>query len=966
MCWPGVCDRPVFNSLWRVTLARVIFLVAMGPAVGLAGPAPDPQQEFCADSNTEPDANLNELKSTGGQAAPNIEFIEFKVLADNVDIAGWELCYANQPNQESCFDVGVGNGAWHDDDDTVSPDGTDDSGPNGDTVFFDPTWIVYEPQNLKEEGGEAILFNADGEVMDYIRWSNDAGACDDDDKRWDVMPNQSDGHSCGACFDNRDPNDKVLARSEPDGTGDWGNADTPTEGASNDEPAETAEGFETSTDGTASTCVREEVLLTVLNRAGNVVQGYTGTVSINTSTNNGTWFLTDDNGNSSDPAQGALTDTTADDGAATYQFDQDDDGTVAFYLSNTHADDLQVTFDEVNGTRTATTIVISFRDNAFVITPVTCTGTTCPNPGTEVVAGRDHTFQVDMIRRDPDTGSCGNATQYEGDFALKAWMIREAVDPGGSGPTIGASGELPDAVPGSNNISLTFLSGIATFDLSTIDVGKYRVNIRDDSRTFASAVDINGATDILTVRPFGFAFTDINDLGSPATANPGTDTPTGPIFTTAGTNFGLTVGAYLWDSTDDGDLDGIPDSGADLTNNGLTLSFAWDADVGALAPFEPSTGTLGNINGGFINLADFVDARATLETVNYTEVGSVTLQADAADYLGTVGVNVIGDTTNDGSNGLVGRFTPFELSVTLDTTPAFAPACSSDTQPFTYMDQPFDYDTGPVVTITAVNALGGTTTNYDGAWWRLDDFSETYTHDGDALSSGVTLDDAVATHTPIDCSAGNCNGTFQTTFAGPFTYARDAAEIAPVASLVDISFVITDADSIGYSGNPFVVNDINFTNGDNEQRWGRLVVGTEAGSPSIALNVPLTAEYYDGTSYLVNIDDDCSEFTLADDVDLTSPESGTVAGDEPVNVGSGTTELTAAPILVDGLHMFEFSPPGDTGFVDIEMDLTAANTPWFLFDWDGDGAFDEHPTGRALFGIISRPREVIYIREPWK
>ena len=120
--------------------------------------------------------------------------------------------------------------------------------------------------------------------------------------------------------------------------------------------------------------------------------------------------------------------------------------------------------------------------------------------------------------------------------------------------------------------------------------------------------------------------------------------------------------------------------------------------------------------------------------------------------------------------------------------------------------------------------------------------------------------------------------------------------------------------------------------------------------------------------YILNSDDNCTAFTLATHVDLSSMASGTQGGDQPMVIGSGTTSVTSGnPTLVNGSAMFTFTAPGadNKGIVDIEADLTAANMGMLLSDWDGDGNFDNHPAGRATFGIISRPKELIYSREPW-
>ena len=78
----------------------------------------------------------------------------------------------------------------------------------------------------------------------------------------------------------------------------------------------------------------------------------------------------------------------------------------------------------------------------------------------------------------------------------------------------------------------------------------------------------------------------------------------------------------------------------------------------------------------------------------------------------------------------------------------------------------------------------------------------------------------------------------------------------------------------------------------------------------------------------------------------------------------------ATPVIISDADRFDW-------FADITVDLT--NSPgigmeYLMFDWDGEDQpegspdgyiYDDNPTGRATFGIISRPKQVIYTREPW-
>jgi deoxycytidylate deaminase len=74
-------------------------------------------------------------------------------------------------------------------------------------------------------------------------------------------------------------------------------------------------------DGTMSACESELVTITVYNSLNAIATGYTGTVSLSTSTLNGNWAL--------QTGSGIVTDTPGDDnGYATYAYDASDNGVV--------------------------------------------------------------------------------------------------------------------------------------------------------------------------------------------------------------------------------------------------------------------------------------------------------------------------------------------------------------------------------------------------------------------------------------------------------------------------------------------------------------------------------------------------------------------------------------------------------------------------------------------------------------
>ncbi|MDH3452227.1 MAG: hypothetical protein OEN20_07375, partial [Gammaproteobacteria bacterium] len=137
--------------------------------------------------------------------------------------------------------------------------------------------------------------------------------------------------------------------------------------------------FDISVAPSASTCVPIAVTIQALDTLGNPFPGYTGTADLSVSTGHGNWSINTGNG----PL--VPTPDTDDDGAASYAFDAADLGVVILDLSNAHADDLTITVQDVSAAVSSSSALVSFRDNAFVITN---------NEFAYPVAGRDHAFTV--------------------------------------------------------------------------------------------------------------------------------------------------------------------------------------------------------------------------------------------------------------------------------------------------------------------------------------------------------------------------------------------------------------------------------------------------------------------------------------------------------------------------------------------------------------------------------------------
>ena len=709
----------------------------------------------------------------------------------------------------------------------------------------------------------------------------------------------------------------------------------------------------------ASTCSPAVITVTAIDSVGAVVSSYGGTVTLSTSSVHGTW--------ASASATGSFTAGSADSGTATYTFNGAgagrDNGVASFNLNDSHADSLTITANDtaVSGL-TATSAAISFQTNAFVVQPTDALGTT-------VVAGRSHAMKAELWQRDPSSGSCAIASAYTGTKPLDGWITRDVVDPGGSAPSIGGV-TLPGAAAGgkgSDNLSMTFSAGTATFTLVTSDVGKYVVNLRDDTRVFATGTDITGATASVSARPFALSLESITSGG---VANPAAATATGSVFGRAGANFSATVRGVLWQAADDPGNSGSPSAGANLSDNAVAPSFAWATTLAAAAPYAPAGGVLGTLNNGALAKTSFAVGTSAIASLQYTEVGSASLNASASTYLNTAGLNLTSPAV------VVGRFTPAVFAVAANN-PVFNAGCAG--AGFTYLGAGMTYKTAPVLTVTAQNALGATTRNYTGSYWKLTNTSLTgksyQTLTGSLNTSTVPATD------PVIVDSGNGLGTltFSTGSAG-LSFVR-AAPVAPFNAELALQVNVIDNDSIAFASNPArfgtatAGNGIAFDDGnalttnDNQMLWGRLRLSSGFGSELLPVSVVAVVENFaSGGAYVTNALDRCTPLqtaalTLSNA--LQTPAAGTTS--IKITVAADTTAALANSPAQVGLSAFVFSAPGasNTGYTLLSYDLISAGTRWLQFDWGGIGVNNQNPTARADFGIFAGPRAVIYSREPW-
>lgn len=518
-----------------------------------------------------------------------------------------------------------------------------------------------------------------------------------------------------------------------------------------------------------------------------------------------------------------------------------------------------------------------------------------------------------------------------------------------------ASGGTPTTV-----VPLSFdANGRASLNVQYADAGSMRLLARyiGSAATGDVGLVMNGQDDFIA-RP-------ILHLEITSPANPAAADSTGGVFTVAGQNFATRVTARN-------------------VNNAVTPNFGRELPPGE--PVQLRSSLVAPAGGNNPSpVGSFGAATAGVLTGNWRwdEVGIIGLAAHLIDndYLGA------GDLSRPAAAVLprVGRFVPQRFAVTANT-PAFAARCEAGN--FGYLGQEFSFATAPEFTVTALTAQGGVAGNYinlagaPGAqFWRLAGNLPGRSYSNTA-STAATLSRTTtgSAYGPTGVTAAPFDGSGVLRPSNPLlldrlTYARPAAPEAPLAPRVTMTVPATDlTDSDGRchdpdnngTCDPLVVPDIT----GPEQRWGRLVLDNAFGPDLLDLQVPMRAEFFNGSAFVLNTDDVCSAITplaLVDPVPTDTLLPGeTCVQDSGAPGASGLGCVAAGPLArryiatpAAGVWNLWLRAPG-AGNVGV-LDLTPTVPPWLQFNWRGSGV--EPPTARVGFGVFQGDPRAIHTRE---
>ena len=724
-------------------------------------------------------------------------------------------------------------------------------------------------------------------------------------------------------------------------------------------PIDAVDHFDIDHDNTGIHCVAETITVTAEDLGGGAVTDYTGAVTLDTQSGEGTWSLLTGNGSFSDGA--------ANDGLATYTFADADNGVAVFRLSYEEGSGfIDVDVYESGG---------SPRDDdtegnlTWYASGFTVTASALPNPPPNPIndpiasqtAGTAFNVHIAAYGTTATDTECGIIESYTGSKSLKFWSTYQNPASGTVRVTVNGT-SIATAEGSSSAQSVGFTNGQALVSSKYKDVGQIRISLKDDTVPISA---IRGATNSFVVLPDDFVITAITD----ASDNPNLSAAdeNGPVFAAAGDSFKVTV------EVQDAEGSRTPNYGNESIPEGILLKSA-----ALIAPLGGRNGSADNGTIGNGTLFSAVAPAGTFrgDSFSFDEVGIMRLQVAVGDgdYLGA------GDVPGTGSEN-VGRFIPDHFDVSVTTTPRFATQCETGVG-FTYLGDSFGFDTQPVLTVTAKASTGmppTTTRNYTGDWWKMD--TSHLTGRNYAAATGTLLDTsglplaapAMGATDPVVFDSGQGDPNAATAGTGTLTFSsgsglfftRGDATVAPFAADISLSINVIDGDDVSYEdpidGTPiFEIGDNTAGNGiafstDKEMRYGRVALQNAHGSELQNLPVPLRAEYWNGSFWVLNTDDSCSS--------LGSAVANLLLTRVPVGLATSPSPAMLNFSLGDAGLTFSAPGAGNTGYVDIEASLSAAGLSYLLWDWDGDGSADDNPSGRATFGIYRGSGETIFMRE---
>lgn len=486
------------------------------------------------------------------------------------------------------------------------------------------------------------------------------------------------------------------------------------------------------------------------------------------------------------------------------------------------------------------------------------------------------------------------------------------------------------------------------------DAGQMRLNARHDGSGDTAGLVMTGS-DLFVSRPVGLCITPAQGACAAGDASC-------PVFKRTGDTFPLNIQAMAWQSDSDGNI---------CVGNGTTPNFVLP-DIALTTELVAPQG--GGVAQVIPNKYSHVAASNSLNTstLSLNEVGVFRIKATPPAAIPPA-TGYFGYTIPPASSVPVGRFVPWDFSMTSGTV---TPACGG----FSYMSQPFDVD----AIVVARNKEGGVTKNYRDAFAK-----------GAFILAAANNQDGVdRSNRLVPLAASWSEGTGKATGQSRFMRLRELTPslTAPEEPLplLRLGLRVADGETLETSFladrnmNPAVTgtcdNGVNCTakqllipQGANDTMiayYGRLLASTRQGAVSAPLALPLQVQYFEGGLWRANSQDVCTQIALTGDgMDFTDANQhyDAASGDlvlqdgARIRLGFGNQAPGGSQTRFNsGETWFHFAPPNQA--VRIPYRIVLEKQPDQPL-WLADPATADHLSGEAIFGRDRGNDRIIYRRE---
>ncbi|MFV8411613.1 DUF6701 domain-containing protein [Vibrio owensii] len=503
-------------------------------------------------------------------------------------------------------------------------------------------------------------------------------------------------------------------------------------------------------------------------------------------------------------------------------------------------------------------------------------------------------------------------------------------------------------------------NGSSTEDFKLMESGEYTVALTDpnfvcdpqyaddcpiapeEDESQQETVMLNGSFNVKS-RPWKIAICDVKSKEGDVN-NPGTQ-GTGNGFIPSATSFDVTYKPVVHSQS--------RGNATEVCDYPLTQNYFSSDNTNAPLEIEfsvayPAGGELANLSeeNGFIGSSTFTKAEALSGKEGeyvWNEVGSLDLTTNAS-YLGM---------SLDEDSKVIGRFYPKFFNVIGDEWDY------PGSQDFAYMNQPFD---GLAFDVEALNASKSAVTNYVKFTTKAAfNIKELGSYSTRLLSPSFGAGE-------WKNASDNSVGTFLTgsnnLCTGSVCWIKDLGGNYPDGPF-NMGGGKASQIGIDYTNNADPVEYLNSEDGNGSRllsqpdiRFGRIDLDDVGGNQGTVLRVPLRAEYWTGTRFMSNPDDDQTYVRgITFNQSHIWPTDGSAVainlGSEGQVVDGFSRALTATEIT------------GHRQQTRVWLDLESSNAlPWFKYNWDNSQTGEENPSSVVTFGIHRGNDRVIYRGEP--